>query len=259
MSSRLSSSTRLQLTACSCSEENVTAAIQRTRKFIRSLDYVALAILAAGCATPQPTSSMTSGPPACGAHCIGPGTIVSAVGGFTLVLTEKWLSGGNTSQEFAISPLDVPDDEILFWLDVSPSTKRDEPVTGVPTTPRGLYDWLAADPDLTVSTTQPVTIGDRLPAIAFDLRVSDTAVNLDPNCPGRACVDFLWHTPPWSAPFGISDRERLRIYLAHAGRGAKANTLVTVVSAVDDEQLTAFAPRVSSILASIRLPADLRP
>jgi hypothetical protein len=176
-----------------------------------------------------------------------------------VVLTEKWLNGGNTTQEFAINPLDVPDDEILFWLDVSPSTKRDEPVTGVPNTPKGLYDWLAADPDLTVSTAQPVTIGDGIPAIAFDLRVSDTAVNLDPNCPGRACVDFLLHPPPGSAPIGISDSERLRIYLAQVGRGAKANTLVTVVSAVDDEQLTAFAPRVSSVLASIRLPADLRP
>ncbi len=257
MSSHLSPPTRPQLTGCSYSEKSVMAA--GTRKFIRSPGCVVLAILAAGCATPQPTSSMTSEPPACRAHCIGPGKIVSAVGGFTVVLTEKWLNGGNTTQEFAINPLDVPDDEILFWLDASPSTKRDEPVTGVPNTPKGLYDWLAADPDLTVSTAQPVTIGDGIPAIAFDLRVSDTAVNLDPNCPGRACVDFLLHPPPGSPPIGISDNERMRIYLAQVGRGAKANALVTVVSAADDEQLTAFAPRVSSVLASIRLPADLRP
>lgn len=257
MSSHLSPPTRSQLTGCSDSDKSVVAA--GIRKFIRSPGCVVLAILAAGCATPQPTSSMTSEPPACRAHCIGPGKIVSAVGGFTVALTEKWLNGGNTTQEFAINPLDVPDDEILFWLDVSPSTKQDEPVTGVPNTPKGLYDWLAADPDLTVSTAQHVTIGDGIPAIAFDLRVSDTAVNLDPNCPGRACVDFLLHPPPGSAPIGINDSERLRIYLAQVGRGAKANTLATVVSAVDDEQLTAFAPRVSSVLASIRLPADLRP
>jgi len=202
---------------------------------------------------------MTSEPSACPANCIGPGKIVSAVGGFTVVLTEKWLSGGNTTQEFAISPLNVTDDEILFWLDVSPSTNRDEPVTGVPNTPKALYDWLAANPDLTVSTAQPVTIGDGIPAITLDLRVSDTAVNLDPNCPSRACIDFLWHTPPWSAPFGISDTVRLRVYLAQVGRGAKANTLVIAVSAADDEQLTALGPRVLSVLASIRLPDDLQP
>jgi hypothetical protein len=226
---------------------------------LRRIGYVALAILVAGCTAPPPTSSMTSEPPDCRAHCIGPGKIVSAVGGFTVVLTEKWLSSENDTQEFAISPLDAPDDEILFWLDVSPSTKRDEPVTGVPNTPKGLYDWLAANPDLTVSTAQAVTIGDGTPANVFDLRVSDTAVNLDPNCPGRACVDFLWHTPPWNDPFGISDSERLRLYLAQVGRGANVNTLVIAVQAVDDGQLKAFGPRVSSILASIRFPADLRP
>jgi len=226
---------------------------------LRTLGCMALTILTVACGAPRSTASVTSEPPGCAANCIGPGKIVSAVGGFTLTLTEKWLNGGNTTQEFAISPLDIPDDEILFWLDVSPSTNRDEPVTGVPNTPKGLYDWLAANRNLTVSTAQPVAIGDGIPAIALDLRVSDTTVNLDPNCPGRACVDFLWHTPPWSAPFGISDTERLRLYLAQVGRGAKANTLVIAVSAVDDRELTAFAPRVLSVLASIRLPDDLRP
>ena len=230
-----------------------------TRRLGSIVALIALAILTPGCGTPQPTSSITSEPPACRAHCIGPGKVVSAVGGFTVVLSERWLNGGNTAQEFAINPLDVPDDEILFWLDVSPSTNRDEPVTGVPNTPNGLYGWLAANPDLTVTPAETVTIGDGISAIAFDLRVSDTAVNLDPNCPGRACVDFLLHPPSGSDPIGISDSQRVRIYLTHVGRGAKANTLVIVASAAGDGQLAAFAPRVSSVLASIRLPTELLP
>jgi hypothetical protein len=120
-------------------------------------------------------------------------------------------------------------------------------------TSAGLAGWLQKNPNLAVSNPTTGKIG-KIRARIVDVGVSANAVNDDPGCPAKACVNFL-RFPQWEEPYGIAGKSVTRFYLSDVHYGGVRHLFVAV-EAVGRAQLNAFLPAAKKLIAAVRVPAS---
>jgi hypothetical protein len=178
-----------------------------------------------------------------------------------------WTSREDSTSEFVASPLYAPDEnDVLFWEDVYPveppegtwtfdTVKRIKMkrITGVPRTAAGLLHWMTSSSQLQVSAPTPGTIGD-IPARVVDVRVADDAVNDDPNCPVRACFNFLGF-PQWDGPWGIAGGP-VRFYLSDVTYGGRDHLFVAAIYPVHPADMKTLGLAGERLIRTVRVAAD---
>ena len=218
--------------------------------------------------------------PGCAPQCLPPGltqpgnlpagkyqTRYFFAGQMTLSFAKGWFSDEDSTGEFAASPKKNPDARVIFWEDVY-ATKASVPgdsqrVGPLRRTSASLLAWLQKNPNLTVSKPRSGKIGT-IRARVVDIGVSDGAVNDDPGCPAKACVNFL-QFPQWGEPYGIAGKSISRFYLSDVRYGGQKHLFVAVIEAVGRLNWMRFwpPPRSSSPRCAFRLlraePNDLVP
>jgi hypothetical protein len=215
-------------------------------------------------ATPSPTASVeASCDPACQLMQIQPPAITAPgslpvgryttvnfyPGGLSVTLDQGWSSKEDSTGEFNLTDdRGGINDELLFWLDVTPVTFDGKPISGIDNTPSGVSDWLHGLTWLTVSPAKKTTIGKaHLPALVMDLTIPKTAPNGDPECPVAACINVL-KFPEWDLAWAMGIDMKTRVYLAQIGDGPHMLFLMFNVYDADF-----FAPRVQPVIDSISL------
>jgi hypothetical protein len=176
-----------------------------------------------------------------------------------------WTSREDSTGEFVVSPSDVPDEnDILFWEDVYPVEPptgtwntvmpiKMRRIAGVPLTAAGLLDWMTSSSQLQVSAPTPGTIGD-IPATVVDVSVADDAVNDDPNCPVRACFNFLGF-PQWDGPWGIAGGP-VRFYLSDVTYGGRDHLFVAAIYPVHPDDMKTLGRAGERLIRTVRVAAD---
>ncbi len=178
-------------------------------------------------------------------------------GALTLTYAEGWTVGEDSAGEFSISSPDDPALRVIIWKDIYPTVPKHGlfRVAGVPSTAPALLAWIRANPNLVVGRTEHTTIGAAVPAVAFDVSLSPDAVNDDPDCPERACVNFLGWTQ-WGEPYGMAGPAVTRFYLADIKQGTESHLVVAAIEGVTAARLKAGLEEATAIIASIELPVD---
>jgi hypothetical protein len=217
------------------------------------------------------SSSTVEKIPGCAPKCLTPGgttpgdlpagrykTRYFFAGQMTLVFPRGWTSDEDSTGEFSASPKATPDARVIFWEDVfavtavKPGTwRRDGPLMR---TSASLLGWLQTNPNLAVSKPTTGKIG-KIRARIVDVRVSANAVNDDPGCPAKACVNFL-RFPQWDEPYGIAGKSITRFYLSDVRYGGVRHLFVVAVEAVGTAQLNALLPAAKKLIATVRVPAS---
>ena len=146
---------------------------------------------------------------------------------------------------------------LRFWQTAGASSENGELLSEVPQAPSGLTDWFIGNSDMVVSKPMNVTVGDGIAATTFNFRISDTNVNVDPDCPSgvRSCLNVLWIAP--GHVFAIGYGEAVQLYLFTVGTGSDIRTIVVSLDASHFGQLPATTKDVAPILKSIRFPPSL--
>ena len=209
--------------------------------------------------------------PGCAPQCLTPGltrpgnlpagkyTTHNFFGGeMTLSFPKGWASGEDSTGEFlAWSRSDV-DSRVIFWEDVYPVTA---PVPGtwkrvgsLRWTSAKLLSWLQKNTNLTVSRPASGMIGT-IRARVVDIGVAQDAVNDDPQCPEKACANFV-QFPQWNTPYGIAGTKAVsRFYFGDVRYGGQRHMFVAVVEALSRAKLNAFLPSARKVIATVRVPA----
>lgn len=174
-------------------------------------------------------------------------------GGLSVTLDDDWSSKEDSTGEFNLSSDGSrQDDELLFWLDMTPVTFDGAPVSGVANSPDATSGWLHGLSWLTVSPARPTTIGkDHLPAIVMDFSIPKGAPNGDPGCPVPPCINVFMF-PGFDYPWAMGSDMKTRLYLAQVGDGP--HMLFVVFNTID---ANAFAPVAQPVLDSVELSDTL--
>ena len=174
-------------------------------------------------------------------------------GGLSVTLDGHWSSKEDSTGEFNLSSDRNPlNDELLFWLDMTPVTFDGKPVAGVASTPEAVSGWLHDLSWLTVSPATSTTIGaDKMPAIVMDLSIPKGAPNGDPGCPSPPCVN-VFTFPEFDYPWAMASDMKTRVYLAQVGAGP--HMLFIMLNTIDAK---VFAPVAQPVLDSVRLSKRL--
>jgi Galactose oxidase, central domain/Kelch motif len=167
---------------------------------------------------------------------------------------DNWFNTADDTAEIQFDQVPATDNQLRFWLDPKASTKTDEPIQSVATTPVGLSDWMATNTDMVVSPPESVTVGDGIAATTFTVLISDANVNVDPGCPTgvRSCLSFLWIGPDHTYAIGYG--EAVRLYLFSISIAGSAHTMVVALDTPTVADLAKMTAEVAPILASFRLP-----
>ncbi|HUW17205.1 MAG TPA: hypothetical protein VMW94_09015 [Actinomycetes bacterium] len=175
-------------------------------------------------------------------------------GQLRVTFDEPWTSGEDSSGEFHTAPVDMPDDWILYWLDVYPVEDL-ERVIEVPLTTQGWLDWLPTRAGLEVSAPVATTIGG-LPATSVDIAVAPDAVNEDteaPVCEKTICVLYLGFGQ-WDNVWGVMGGFPQRLYFSDVSYGGKDHLFVVALAPVST--LEEFALRAEAVLDTVRAPVE---
>ena len=106
-----------------------------------------------------------------------------------------------------------PNYRVLWSLDAS-ALHAGKKIAGVPSTAGPLIGWLRDNSDLRVVEAKRSTIGPKLVARVVDVSLAAGAVNDDPGCPAKTCVNFLRFYGA-AEPYGIAGDDAIRFYLAN--------------------------------------------
>jgi hypothetical protein len=177
-------------------------------------------------------------------------------GGYmTLRFERAWTGIEDSTGELKIAPATDSEYGVGFALDLYP-VLNGQRVDGVPLTTAGMLDWLAGNSNLELSKPTATSIGN-LPATAVDIRLSKAAVNDDPGCPARACVNFLGF-PQWNHANGIAGDDVYRLYLADIRYSGTDHVLSVTVEGRDRTHLREFVPAMEQVLETVKVPARPR-
>jgi hypothetical protein len=169
-----------------------------------------------------------------------------------------WSSREDSTGELDLHQGDSPRAAIEFWLDVYPIIDPTRvPVPGYDGTAKALLDWIAANPNVKVTSRQKVTFGG-LAGEYLDFERSPKAKNVDPNCPEeiRPCVNLVLF-PQWDGPFGSAGPFKNRLYAVDAAWGGEPHAIYAMIWAdtvpIFDDSIPAMAP----IAEGAQFPADV--
>ena len=199
-------------------------------------------------------------------HLIEPGNLPAGkyqtryffAGQMTALFPKGWFSGEDSTGEFWAQPKSNPNARVVFWEDVY-AVKPSAPgywqrVGPLRQTSASLLAWLQQNPNLTVSKPRSGKIGT-IHARVVDIGVSDGAVNDDPQCPAKACANFL-RFPQWGEPYGIAGKSISRFYLSDVRYGGQTHLFVAVIEVPGRTELNAFLPTAAKLIATVRVPAS---
>ena len=199
-------------------------------------------------------------------HLIEPGNLPSGkyqtryffAGEMKLLFAKGWFSGEDSTGEFWAQPKTNPNARVIFWEDVY-AVKPSAPgywqrVGPLRQTSASLLTWLQNNPNLTVSKPRSGKIGT-IHARVVDIGVSDGAVNDDPQCPAKACANFL-RFPQWGEPYGIAGKWISRFYLSDVRYGGQSHLFVAVIEVPGKTELNAFLPSAGKLISTVRVPAS---
>jgi hypothetical protein len=177
-------------------------------------------------------------------------------GGYMTLRTERaWTGLEDSTGELKIAPATDSEYGVGFALDLHP-VLNGQRVDSVPMTAAALLDWLGGNANLEVSKPTATSIGN-LPATAVDIRLSKAAVNDDPGCPARACVNFLGF-PQWDHANGIAGDDVYRLYLADVRYSGTDHVFSVTVEGRDRTHLREIVPAVEQVLETVKVPAQPR-
>ncbi len=190
---------------------------------------------------------------------LAPGTYTTAgkhafLPGFSFTVPATWVSPYHSAGELALEKAGVPNG-IYIGRDVVPVPGHRRLDTRTDLTAVGIARWIAGHPDLIVSEPEATTIGDGVPAVTIVVAVSPTAESDDPDCPTRACVDFVTDPVHADHPLGLPAGDRVRLYLADIGTTTAPRRLMVNVWSTGDSELARLVELARPIIDSIRLPA----
>lgn len=221
----------------------------------------------------KPTTTASAGIPGCAPECLSgfsdPGSLPSGPhrtshffdGHLTVTFTQRWESHEDQPVEFSVAPEGSWDlHRVLFWSDLIPVDRDRKRAAGVASTATGLAAWLAARPNLQVSTPRSGMIGTgALPAKVIDIAVSGKAVNEASDCPVRTCVDFLTWPHAGDNVYGMAEPAVLRLYLADVRYGGKNHLFAIGIEGRDRADLKVFLPDAERVIAGADAPVTPAP
>ena len=238
----------------------------------RLLTVAGAALVSLGTATVANSGdSRTTKIPGCAPQClpqhlIEPGNLPAGkyqtryffAGEMKLLFAKGWFSGEDSTGEFWAQPKSTPNARVIFWEDVY-AVKPSAPgywqrVGPLRQTSASLLTWLQNNPNLTVSKPRSGKIGT-IHARVVDIGVSDGAVNDDPQCPAKACANFL-RFPQWGEPYGIAGKWISRFYLSDVRYGGQSHLFVAVIEVPGKTELNAFLPSAGKLISTVRVPAS---
>jgi hypothetical protein len=157
----------------------------------------------------------------------------------------EWLNTRDDDQEIEF---DLGDSALRFWRHARPSQPNGDPVPGIDGIDE-MTDWFARDSNVVISHPESVTLGNGIPATTFTLVVADDAVNADPECPFKSCLDLMYvadnHT------FGIGYGSVERFYFFEPGNG---DVITITLDTPDEATFDSVDPMVSEMLGTLTVP-----
>jgi hypothetical protein len=174
-------------------------------------------------------------------------------GQMRLTFEKGWTGTEDSTGEFGAAKNRDTDYRVVFWEDVYPQ-KDGQRVKGVPVTAGGVLDWLRANRNLRVRAPHKDAIGADLPARVVDVSIADGAVNDDPECPAKACANFLGF-PQWGEPYGIAGDSVTRLYLSDVKYGGQNHLFVAAVEGSSKPDLDTRLAAAKRLIASVQVPA----
>jgi hypothetical protein len=237
------------------------------------------ALIVSGCGAQQTTGSQSSGAtsgaasssasvttlPAATLSALPSGAYTSKtfIPGMAFTLSAgSWYRLIDERVVFSLIPVADLNATMSVWLDPALVDASGTHRPGVFSTPAGFSDWLTKDSNLAVSKRAAVVFGNAAPAIVLDLAVPATATNEDPMCPAdrRPCVVLIklnanTNGQPWDV--GMTQGERMRLYVVGVGDAASQRTLVVALDASSPAALDHLAALAEPVLSTLQLPATL--
>jgi len=155
--------------------------------------------------------------------------------GLTMTIPGGWYSTEQDAGEFNLLHTKYGQGGLFFWRDMIPVDPDGNHLLDLPSTPQGLTDWFTANPRLTVTEPESVTIGQGIEATTFTFTTAPGALNPDPgDCPDYppgAAVCFPLMTDPvhWGGSWDTASAHAMRLYLASIGPDASPHLLLVAV------------------------------
>lgn len=144
-----------------------------------------------------------------------------------------------------------PNFRVLWSLDAS-ALHAGKKIAGVPSTAGPLIRWLRHSSDLRVVEAKRSTIGPKLVARVVDVSLAAGAVNDDPGCPAKTCVNFLRFYGA-AEPYGIAGDDAIRFYLANIKHQGKRRLLIIAIEASNRADLARRRPAAERLIHTARL------
>jgi hypothetical protein len=176
--------------------------------------------------------------------------------GLTVQVPAPGKSAEQDQGEFRVA-IDGTPGEIRFWKDLTPVAADGTQMVNAGKTTAQVVAWLQASPQFVTSKPEQVTIGDGVPATTILVGVSDTAKNIDPDCPVAVCAGVFTDTEHWNGAYAIGRQDDplyVRLYLADIMVGSTPHTLIVALDPGDAASLPALEAAAKPVLDSIRLP-----
>ena len=155
--------------------------------------------------------------------------------GLAMTIPGGWSSTEQDAGEFNLLNSSYGLGGLFFWRDMIPVDPEGNPLVDVPSTPEALTDWFTANPNLTVTEPESVTIGHGIDATTFTFATAPGALNTDPACPdyppGTAvCFGLITDPVHWGASgWWIASAHATRLYLASIGPDSSPHLLLVAV------------------------------
>jgi hypothetical protein len=115
-----------------------------------------------------------------------------------------------------------------------------------------LIRWLRNSRDLEVVEARRSTIGSKLPARVIDVTLGPHAVNDDPSCPAKKCVNFLRFSRA-TEDYGIAGDDAIRFYLSDIKVKGRRHLLIVAIEARNRADLTIRRPAAERLIHTATL------
>ena len=168
----------------------------------------------------------------------------------TLRLADRWKVLEDSRLHLSAAP-SGSDYRVLWSIDAS-AQHAGKKVAGVPSLAAPLIAWLRTNADLRVVEAKRSTIGSKLVARVVDVTLAKSAVNDDPGCPAKACVNFLRFYGA-NEPYGIAGNDAIRFYFANMRYKGGRHLLIVAIEARDRADLAARRPAAERLIHTAQL------
>jgi len=173
--------------------------------------------------------------------------------GLKFTVPDGWISPYHALGELALQPPGFDDYGLFLSRDAVAVPGHRKLVVDPTADASELAAWIARHPDLTVSTPEEVLIGDGIQATTLVVSVGPDAESDDPQCPTRACVDFIQSWGQEHA-LGMADGQFVRLYLADIRSASSPHMLMVNLYAPGEAQLDSLTELARPVLESLVVP-----